>query len=177
VSGALVAAATMSTEPSIGSSLLHMVLGLGGVILAILVVSKITQAIRGGGRGRTRSLGGGGGAPSARLEIIARQTLGKGVQVAVVRYGDKEVLVGIAGQNVTFYEEGATVIEAPRPVASEVHHEAIAHATATHSGARPASRDASLADLEAMLRHGGLGSGQSSAVTLLERLRAATERR
>jgi flagellar biogenesis protein FliO len=184
-----------AVDPSIGSSLLKMVFGLVAVIASILVVSKVLNHVRGGGP-KTRSVSG--------LEVLSRQSLGKGLQLAVVRFCGREVLVGIAGQTITFYEEpGLAVANPPASPREEgyleqgdyapVDHRALAEqlANAGTPGARPsgglaalfgqnAAREWSPAGQPSRQGFAALGVGQGASASgrsMLERLRDATARR
>ena len=77
---------------SAGSLLFHLVLALGVVIAVIAVVARIP-------RGSTRP-GLGLGRPSV-LGVVGRQSLGKGISVAVVRAGGETYLVGVTPHQVT----------------------------------------------------------------------------
>ena len=150
-----------SADPSIGASLMHMVLGLVAVVGSILLVSRILRAVRGSGRSRVRGTG--------ELEVISRQSLGKGVQVAVVRFGGREVLVGIAGQHISFYEDQYLPGSLEARPATEV---------------RASAPEISVEALEAMFRRRAGTSfanrprpSSSEGRTVIDRLRELTERR
>lgn len=87
---------TGATTVSAGSLLVQLVIGLGVVIAAI----KGAQWFVAGRAGRGRR---GPAAPrrQPQLSVVARQTLGKGVHVAVVRAGDEALLLGVTAQQVT----------------------------------------------------------------------------
>ena len=102
----VLAAATgkVATLPdvSIGHSLLQMVIALAVVVACIWGLSKVLARLRGGApaAGRRQGRQGGGG-----LEVVGRQSLGKDLSIATVRWGGREVLVGISGSTITFLSE------------------------------------------------------------------------
>lgn len=95
------AAAKVSPAPdiSVGHVLLQMVLALAVVVGGIWGFSKILG--KGRGKGAFASLGGRRPA-TQELVVLSRQSLGKGLSIASVRWGDREVLVGISGTTITF---------------------------------------------------------------------------
>lgn len=95
------AAAKVSPAPdiSVGHVLLQMVLALAVVVGGIWGFSKILG--KGRGKGAFGSLGGRRPA-TQELVVLSRQSLGKGLSIASVRWGDREVLVGISGTTITF---------------------------------------------------------------------------
>ncbi|MHB1585092.1 MAG: flagellar biosynthetic protein FliO, partial [Acidimicrobiales bacterium] len=85
---------------SVGHVLLQMVVGLAVVIGGIWGFGKfLGRGRRPGGRGIRRP-------PGEQLTVLSRQSLGKGLSIAAVRWGDREVLVGIAGTTITFLDGG-----------------------------------------------------------------------
>ncbi len=98
---ALLATAKVATLPdiSIGHSLLQMAIALGVVVAAIWGLSKVLARLRGGASTAKRRAATGG------LSIVSRQSLGKDLAIATVRWGEREVLVGIAGSTITFLDD------------------------------------------------------------------------
>ncbi len=100
--GAARTAAHGTTAPdiSVGHVLLQMVVGLVVVVGGIWGFSKLLgRGRRQGGLAARRSSG-------EQLVVLSRQSLGKGLSIAAVRWGDREVLVGIAGTTITFLDGG-----------------------------------------------------------------------
>lgn len=95
-------ASALSSSPSIVGSLFRMVVALALVIAVIWIATKVLTAMRSGKIGNPRARG---HQASQGLSVISRQSLGRGLQLAVVRWGDREVLVGIAGQTITFLND------------------------------------------------------------------------
>lgn len=87
-------------DVSVGHVLLQMVLALGVVIGGIWGFGKLL------GRGRRPGVLGARRSSSEQLAVLSRQSLGKGLSIAAVRWGDREVLVGIAGTTITFLDGG-----------------------------------------------------------------------
>lgn len=73
---------------SAGALLLQLVIGLGVVLGVIAVASKILRGRASTSRFLSRQ--------SNPLTVLARQTLGKGVALAVVRVGDRAFVVGVS---------------------------------------------------------------------------------
>jgi flagellar biogenesis protein FliO len=95
-----VAAATGSTgaqSVSASSLLVQMVVGLIVIIVLIKLASKFVQGR--GGRGL------GHGARSSGVSVVGRQSLGKGVQVAMVAAGRQTYLLGVTQHQVTLLGE------------------------------------------------------------------------
>jgi len=173
VSALLLAAAHPSalqtaTDPSIGASLMKMVLGLGGVIVSILVVSKVLQYLRKGTAPRRAATGG--------LEVLSRQSLGKGLQLAVVRFNGREVLVGIAGQQISFHEPTAATLEGELALLGAGGPEASAPVAASGLAGALAGLTGRGAGLQQGRALAGLGGGSGTAASFLDRLRDATTR-
>ena len=100
--GAAGSAAHTTTAPdvSVGHVLLQMGVGLVVVVGGIWGFSKLLgRGRRSGGLAGRRSSG-------EQLVVLSRQSLGKGLSIAAVRWGDREVLVGIAGTTITFLDGG-----------------------------------------------------------------------
>lgn len=103
------------TEVSVGELFVRLVVSLG-VVVAIMAASawalkRLTNGSMGaGGRGRP-------GRP-VRIEVLARQSLGRRSSVALVRAGERGLLLGVTDQHVTLLAETAAdeliIEEAPR---------------------------------------------------------------
>jgi flagellar protein FliO/FliZ len=105
-------------DVSVFSLLLRLVVSLG-VVLGIMAVAAAVLR-----RGRGFSLGGGRGVRRmpAEVEVLHRQPLGKRASLAVVRAGDRGLVLGVTDQSVTLLmtaeadELAPLHIEAPRTV-------------------------------------------------------------
>lgn len=105
------------TEVSVGELFVRLVVSLG-VVIAIMAASawalkRLTNGnLAGGVRGRT-------GRP-VRIEVLARQSLGRRSSVALVRAGERGLLLGVTDQHVTLLAETTAdelvIEEAPRTV-------------------------------------------------------------
>jgi flagellar biogenesis protein FliO len=85
---------------SASSLLVQMVVGLIVIIVLIKLVSKFVQ-----GRGGRPLVS---GSRSAAVNVVGRQSLGKGVQVAMVAAGHQTFLLGVTQQQVTLLGEVET---------------------------------------------------------------------
>lgn len=85
---------------SVPSLMLQLLIGLAVVIGLIWVASKVAK-------GRLARPARSRGASTA-LSVISRQTLGKGVHVAVVRIGSETLLLGVTAHQVTRLAEIAS---------------------------------------------------------------------
>ena len=85
---------------SVGHALLQMVLALAVIVGCILLLTKVLARIRGGTKVPTKRQHGTKG-----LTVLSRQSLGKDLSIAAVRWGDREVLVGISGSTITFLND------------------------------------------------------------------------
>jgi flagellar biogenesis protein FliO len=94
---AAVHGATGAQSVSASSLLVQMVVGLIVIIVLIKLASKFVQG-RGG-----RSLG--HGPRSSGVSVVGRQSLGKGVQVAMVAAGRQTFLLGVTQHQVTLLGE------------------------------------------------------------------------
>jgi flagellar biogenesis protein FliO len=92
--------AQTAPDISVGHVLMQLVVGLAVVIGGIWGFSKFL------GRGRRPGLPGMRRPSGEQLTVLSRQSLGKGLSIAAVRWGDREVLVGIAGTTITFLDGG-----------------------------------------------------------------------
>ncbi len=85
-------------DVSITHSLLQMVIALAVVVACIWGLSKLLARLRGGAPTSRRR-------PAGGLEVVGRQSLGKDLSIATVRWGGREVLVGISGSTITFLSD------------------------------------------------------------------------
>lgn len=114
---------TTATTVSVPSLMLQLAIGLGVVLALIWVASKVAKG-RLGKPSRTR-------ASSTALSVLSRQTLGKGVHVAVVRVGSQTLVLGVTAHQVTRLADiagddalnvadlPATVVASPRHLMAE----------------------------------------------------------
>ncbi|MDA8292606.1 MAG: flagellar biosynthetic protein FliO [Actinomycetota bacterium] len=169
----------MKTLPdvSVGHSLLQMVLALAVIGGSIWGLGKVLARVRRGpGATKRRATGDG-------LAVVSRQALGKDLSIATVRWGDREILVGIAGSTITFLDDSRR--DAPS------HARPVPHAADAPEDARdPASRDEDADAIHELFsgarvaeRSGRdaprapLGAAAARPATLLTSLRDATLRR
>ena len=82
-----------SAAVSVPSLMLQLLIGLGVVLALIWVASKVAKG-RLAKPARTRG-------SATTLSVVSRQTLGKGVHVAVVRVGSETLLLGVTAHQVT----------------------------------------------------------------------------
>jgi flagellar biogenesis protein FliO len=106
-----------------------MVVGLVVIVFLIKVVSKFIQG-RGG-----RSLG--QGPRSHGVAVVGRQSLGKGVQVAMVAAGKQTYLLGVTQRQVTLLGE----VDTDSPVAAADAEAAPGGLQLLRGGNRPGSTD------------------------------------
>jgi len=105
------------SEVSVGELFVRLVISLG-VVVAIMAAAAwlLKRATTGGlaGRGRPRP-----GRP-VRIEVLARQSLGRRSAVALVRAGERGLVIGVTDQHVTLLAETTAdelmIDEAPRTV-------------------------------------------------------------
>jgi flagellar biogenesis protein FliO len=90
-------ASTGAQNVSASSLLVQMVVGLVVIIVLIKLASKFVQG-RGG-----RALG--RGPRSQAVAVVGRQSLGKGVQVAMVAAGNQTYLLGVTPRQITLLGE------------------------------------------------------------------------
>ncbi len=130
----LVATATVSSTSaavSVPSLVMQLLIGLGVVLALIWVASKVAKG-RLAKPARTRG-------SATTLSVVSRQTLGKGVHVAVVRVGSETLLLGVTAHQVTrladvpyeeaggFADEPATEIaRSGNPIATVAGKQAVA---------------------------------------------------
>jgi flagellar biogenesis protein FliO len=141
---------TGAQSVSASSLLVQMVVGLVVIIVLIKLVSKFVQG-RGG-----RPLG--HGPRSAAVSVIGRQSLGKGVQVAMVAAGRQTFLLGVTQRQVTLLGE----VESDEPAPATGHDVASGGLQLLQGENRP------------VLAAAGLSSGWKSAI---EQMRLRTVRR
>ena len=156
-------ATTTLPNVSVGHSLMQMVVALAVIVACIYGLSKVLHRMRSGPSTR-KSLGplrGTRREATKSLSVLSRQPLGKDLSIAAVRWGDQEVLVGIAGSTITFLNgtssrpdgSGVNTPTADAPsalLAAAAERATMARAGATEDGGRPSLLDA-LRD--ATLRH------------------------
>ncbi len=152
-----------SADVSVGHVAFQMIVALVVVVGGVWGVGKVM------GRSSRRS-----GSPAAKrgaapLAVLSRQSLGKGLSLAAVRWGDREVLVGIAGSTITFLDD-------PR---SDAEGGALP-GEADLGGERPVTAAAPLEDLARAVRSAAPRPASGSLAvrpSFLEALRTATARR
>lgn len=166
---ALLATVAVKTVPdvSVGHALLQMVLALAVIVGSIVLLTKVLARIRSGAKASPRRQA------TSGLTVVSRQSLGKDLSIATVRWGGREVLVGISGSTITFLNDAR--FEEPTPGAAlGVETPASLQATA-----RPATAF-SPALLAAAARGGAVPRlvpvPSSARPSLLEQLRDATLR-
>ena len=117
--------------------LLRLVLSFG-VVLAF--VGAATWALR--RRGLLRAVT--GRRPTGRLEVLDRRSLGKSSSIVLARVGDRPLLLGVTGQQISVLSDapdldsawrGQEATDAPRPAVA-VRHARTARATNRTGGAR-----------------------------------------
>jgi flagellar biogenesis protein FliO len=191
VSPLLGAAAKVATIPdvSVGHLLGHTVLALVVIVGGIWGVQKVWS--RSKRRGANRP-----GRTHSGLTVVSRHSLGKDQHLAVVRWGEREVLVGISGSTISFFDDGlgtplpqggAEPANAPDAIATRSPRSAglptAVHAV-TDQGVggphrlTPSSFATSLSAVVAQ-RRGGVSDEPRRASTtrpILDRLRDLTER-
>jgi flagellar biogenesis protein FliO len=100
---------TGAQSVSVSSLLVQMVVGLVVIIFLIKMASKLVQGRGGRGLGpRPRAAG---------VTVVGRQSLGKGVQVAMVAAGKQTYLLGVTQRQVTLLGE----IDGDGPAAAGDH--------------------------------------------------------
>lgn len=107
----VLAASHVSTLPdvSVGHLLTQSVLALMVIAGGLWALGKLYARRRSG-----RPLL--GGAPQrSGLTVVSRQSLGKDHHLAVVRWGEREILVGISGSTITFLTENSGLPEGSGP--------------------------------------------------------------
>ena len=187
------ATAKVATLPdvSIGHLLGHTLLALVVIVGGIWGVQKIWTRRRAGGGSKGAAKG---GRANNGLTVLSRHSLGKDQHLAVVRWGEREVLVGISGSTISFFDDG---LGAPLPAqldedaAAEPSPAGIGLPTSlgdvpvpvTNGGAphrlTPSSFASSLSTVVAQRRSGTPATPRRPAAAgrpVLERLRDLTER-
>jgi flagellar biogenesis protein FliO len=84
-------------HPSFADLIVRFALAMGVVLGALALLARLARA-------RLGRLGVGGG-PSEPLAVLARRQIAKGTSLAVVRAGDKTLLVGVTPSSVTTLAE------------------------------------------------------------------------
>ncbi len=123
------ASSTGAQSVSASSLLLQMVVALVVIVVLITVASKFVQG-RGG-----RSLG--HGPRTSGVAVVGRQSLGKGVQVAMVAAGRQTYLLGVTQRQVTLLGQ----VETEETVATERDRQDQGGLQLLRGGNRPASPD------------------------------------
>lgn len=140
--------------------LLKLVASLGGVLGLIWLLARTAQ-----------KRGWASGAGTAKpIRVVARHNLTKTSSVAVVRVGDRELLLGIGahGVNILVDEEAGGLLTVTDPVTSG------AHARRALPAALPSRQVAPVLAADGSARATGLPS--SARTPMLDRLRARTVR-
>ncbi|HVC25854.1 MAG TPA: flagellar biosynthetic protein FliO [Acidimicrobiales bacterium] len=175
------ASAVVKTLPdvSVGHSLLQMVIALAVIVVSIWGLGKGLARMRGGASPSKRRASGDG------LAVVSRQSLGKDLSIATVRWGGREILVGIAGSTITFLNDprndGAARAAAPdaaavggAPDAADAVGTGAAASAAMFAAARSAVTrpDSTRAPVMSVA-----GAAPERPASLLDSLRNATLRR
>ncbi len=104
----------MGDGPSVIGLIVRLVLSLGVVIGLLLAAAAVVR--RRAGFGLLKGLGGGG---KTKLDVLGRSSLGRSASVAVVRFGERAVLVGVTDERVSVLAEAPVAeVVAPEPVAA-----------------------------------------------------------
>ena len=85
-------ASTGAKSVSAGSLFFQLIIGLAVVLAIIAVVSKVLRKRVGGGAFRRSN---------QPLAVLGRQSLGKGVQIAIVRAGTETMVLGVTQHQVS----------------------------------------------------------------------------
>lgn len=94
---------------SVAGLLLQMVIGLGVVLAAIAVISRLVK-------GRGGRIGVSLGRRPALINVVGRQALGKGISLAVVKIGERAFLLGVTPNSVRQLSElSAEELSDPEP--------------------------------------------------------------
>jgi len=102
-------AVSTAASVSVAGLLFQMVIGLGVVLGVIALVARLVK-----GKGR---VGVAFGRRQALVNVVGRQSLGKGLQVAVVRVGERTFLLGVTPNSISQLAELAPhEIEETAPV-------------------------------------------------------------
>ncbi len=78
----------------------RMFLALGLVLGLLWLFAKLARARQGGKLGRSHS-----SAPSGRIDVVARRSLGRHCSIAVVKVGERTVVLGQTPQQITVLTE------------------------------------------------------------------------
>ncbi len=166
------ASAVVKTLPdvSVGHSLLQMVVALAVIVVSIWGLGKGLARMRGGASPSKRRTSGDG------LAVVSRQSLGKDLSIATVRWGGREILVGIAGSTITFLNDprndGAAVGGAPDAADAAGAGAATSAAMCAAARSTVARPDATRASVMSVA-----GAAPERPASLLDSLRNATLRR
>jgi flagellar protein FliO/FliZ len=91
----------MSTFLMFGRTLLAL-----GVVLGLVWgLSHLSRRAQGGTRNRMRSRSGNAAAQDLRVTVLTRRSLSRSSAIAVVRVGDRNLVIGTTPQNVTLLTE------------------------------------------------------------------------
>jgi len=98
-------AATTMPDISVTHSLVQMGIALLVIVGCIWGLGKVLTRVRQGAPSAKRRSSSKSPRSSNGLTVLSRQSLGKDLSIASVRWGDREVLVGIAGSTITFLND------------------------------------------------------------------------
>ncbi len=100
------------TEVSVGELFVRLIVSLGVVVAVMAAAAWALKRMSSGGLGAGRSRSG----RPVRLEILGRQSLGRRSSLALVRFGDRGLVLGVTDQQVTLLAEtDATELTVDRP--------------------------------------------------------------
>jgi flagellar biogenesis protein FliO len=174
-SGVLGATGKVTTVPDVSVSHLlgHTVLALVVIVGGIWLVQKLWSRNR--ARGSRRP-----GKATSGLTVVSRHSLGKDQHLAVIRWGGREVLVGISGSTISFFDDG---LGQALPSRHDVRDDAEADPDELVGAPSQRARSTFTAALGTVLaqRRSGSTTGTNSATSngprpVLDRLRDLTER-
>jgi flagellar biogenesis protein FliO len=149
-------------DVSVGHVLFQMVIALVVIVGAIWGFGKFVAYSRTHKLTRTGSV-----ANTGALTVLSRQSLGKEHHLAVVRWGEREVLVGIAGSNITFLNADALPDAKGEETELDLHDDTTLQSTL---------RSSLMSSLWSTPRNSTASNSGSSSHSLLESLREATTR-
>lgn len=102
------------TEVSVGELFVRLIVSLGVVIGIMAVAATVLKRVSSGNLGVSRGRPG----KPVKIEVVARQTLGRRSSVAIVRAGERGLVLGVTEQRVTLLAETTAdelMIEDPAP--------------------------------------------------------------
>lgn len=102
------------TEVSVGELFVRLIVSLGVVIAIMAVAAAVLKRVSSGNLGVNRGRPG----KPVKIEIVARQTLGRRSSLAIVRAGERGLVLGVTEQRVTLLAETTAdelIIEDPAP--------------------------------------------------------------